>query len=114
MDNKVTIYTIAKEAGVSVSTVSRFLTGNAGISDEKRKRIEDVIRKYNYKPNVIARNLSNQETKMIGFILPDVTHPFYGTTFIEAEKYAVELGYTLLLCNTMNDNMVNYTRMEEN
>ncbi|NSW91170.1 MAG: LacI family DNA-binding transcriptional regulator [Firmicutes bacterium] len=114
MSNKVTIYTIAKEAGVSVSTVSRFLTGSANIQEEKRRRIEETIKKYNYKPSVIARSLSNQETKMIGFILPDVTHPFYGTVFVEAEKYAMELGYTILLCNTINDNMLNNTHMEEN
>nr|PZN06774.1 MAG: LacI family transcriptional regulator [Caldicoprobacter oshimai] len=113
MGKKITIYTIAQEAGVSVSTVSRFLNGSANVSEEKRKKIDEVIKKYNYKPNAIARNLSNQETKMIGFILPDVTHPFYGTAFVEAEKRAMELGYTILLCNTMNDNMLNNTHMEE-
>lgn len=113
MGSKVTIYTIAREAGVSVSTVSRFLNGSANVSEEKRKRIEDIIKKYNFRPSAIARNLSNQETRMIGFILPDVTHPFYGTAFVEAEKRAMELGYTILLCNTMNDNMLNNTHMEE-
>lgn len=113
MRDKITIYTIAREAGVSVSTVSRFLNGSANVSEEKRNAIENVVRKYNYRPNAIARNLSKQKTRMLGFILPDVTHPFYGTTFIEAEKRAMELGYTILLCNTMNDNMLNNTRMEE-
>lgn len=112
MSKNITIYTIATEAGVSVSTVSRYLTGNANVSEDKRRKIEEIIEKYDFRPNAIARNLSNQETKMLGFILPDVSSPFFGTTFIEAERRALELGYTILLCNTMNDNINNPTHME--
>lgn len=112
MGKNVTIYTIAKEAGVSVSTVSRYLTGSANVNEDKRKRIQQVIEKYDFRPSAIARNLSNQETKMLGFILPDVTSPFYGTVFIGAEKQALELGYTMLLCNTNNDNVINNTSIE--
>jgi len=112
MGKNVTIYTIAKEAGVSASTVSRYLTGSANVNEDKRVRIQQVIDKYGFRPSAIARNLSTQETKMLGFIMPDVTSPFYGTVFIGAEKQAIEYGYTLVLCNTNNDNIVNNTRME--
>lgn len=106
MNGKVTIYTVAEEAGVSPSTVSRYLTGNARIREEKRKKIADAIQKYNFKPNAVARKLSNKQTKTLGFIMPDVTHPFFGTAFLEAERQALECGYTILLFNTLNDNMV--------
>lgn len=112
MNKKTTIYTIAKDAGVSPSTVSRYLTGNANISDEKREKIRHAIEKYNYIPNPSAQNLSNQESRMLGFIIPDVTHPFYGTAFMEAERYAMEYGYTLILCNTLNDNLLCNTNVE--
>ncbi|HZJ57058.1 MAG TPA: LacI family DNA-binding transcriptional regulator, partial [Clostridia bacterium] len=101
MKKNVTIYTIAGEAGVSVATVSRFLTGKANVKESNREKIERIIKKYNFRPNAIARNLSNQETKTLGFIMPDVTAPFYGTVFLEAERVALEMGYSILLCNTM-------------
>lgn len=112
MSGKVTIYTVAEEAGVSPSTVSRYLTGKAKVKEEKRKKIADAIQKYNFKPNAVARKLTNQQTKTLGFIMPDVTHPFFGTAFLEAERQALESGYTILLFNTLNDNMVNPNAIE--
>ncbi|HHY81874.1 MAG TPA: LacI family transcriptional regulator [Clostridiales bacterium] len=112
MGRNITIYTIAEEAGVSVATVSRYLTGNANVKEKNRQKIEKVIEKYNYRPNSIARNLSNQETKTIGILLPDVTAPFFGMVFLEAERVAFEMGYSLLLGNTMNDNVITNTNVE--
>lgn len=97
-----TVYDIAKEAKVSPATVSRVLTGKAKVSSEKRERINAIIDKYNFKPNAIARSLINRESQMIGFILPDITNPFFASVFLEAEKYAFSLGYTILLCNSIN------------
>lgn len=112
MNGKVTIYTVAQEAGVSPSTVSRFLTGKAAVGEEKRERIAAAIQKYKFTPNAVARKLTNTQTKTLGFILPDVTHPFYGTAFLEAERCALKNGYTILLFNTLNDNMVNPNKIE--
>ena len=53
----ISIYTIAKEAGVSPATVSRVLTGNAKVSEEKKSRVEALIRKYDFRPNALARGL---------------------------------------------------------
>lgn len=107
-----TVYDIAKEAGVSPATVSRVLTGNANVSDEKREKIQSIIGKYGFKPNALARSLTKKESRMIGFILPDIGNPFFASVFLEAEKYAVTLGYTILLCNFMNDNYNNITNLE--
>ena len=111
-ERNVTIYRIAKEAGVSVSTVSRVLTGAARVSEDKRKSVEAVIRRHRFRPNAMARSLSRRRSLVIGFILPDVTHPFFGAAFLGAEGRALELGYSLLLGNTMNDNIRHVTNEE--
>lgn len=70
MDSKkiITIYDIAKEAGVSTATVSRVLTNSARVSQGKRERIEELIEKYDFKPNAMARGLSETKSKIIGII----------------------------------------------
>lgn len=101
MKKAMTVYDIAKEAGVSPSTVSRVLTGNAKVSREKAEKVRAIIKKNNFKPNAIARSLITRESRMIGVILPDITNPFFASVFLEAESYAMSLGYSLLLCNSM-------------
>jgi len=56
-DKSITIYDIAKEAGVSPSTVSRVLTNSANVRPEKRDRIKALIEKYNFRPNALAKGL---------------------------------------------------------
>lgn len=102
MKKNITVYDIADEAGVSVATVSRVLTGNTNVAELTRQKVQDVIDKYDFKPNALARSLYKNETKMIGCILPDITNPYYSSVFLEAENYALDLGYTLVLCNTMD------------
>lgn len=106
MDSKkiITIYDIAKEAGVSTATVSRVLTNNARVSQEKRERIEELIEKYEFKPNAMARGLSETKSKIIGIIAADIRNPFYATLFVECEREANNLGYTVLLCNSLGEN----------
>lgn len=98
----ITIYDIAKEASVSPATVSRVLTGNAKVRPQTMRKIVDVIEKYNFRPNSLARSLLHKQSKTIGFILPDINHPFFSTLVQKSEAHALELGYTSFLCNTMN------------
>ncbi|MDQ0224047.1 LacI family DNA-binding transcriptional regulator [Metabacillus niabensis] len=98
----ITIYDIAKEANVSPATVSRVLTGNAKVRPQTMRKIVDVIEKYNFRPNSLARSLLHKQSKTIGFILPDINHPFFSTLVQKSEAHALELGYTSFLCNTMN------------
>jgi DNA-binding LacI/PurR family transcriptional regulator len=109
---RVTIYRIAQEAGVSVSTVSRVLTGSARVAEDKRRAIDAAIERHKFRPNAMARNLARKQSKVIGCILPDVSHPFYGAAFLGAESRAVSLGYSLLLGNTLNDNTTHVTHVE--
>lgn len=104
MSNKAkTVYDIAKEAGVSPATVSRVLTNNARVSEEKKERILEVIKKYDFEPNGLARSLSKQETKTIGMIVPDIRNPYYSTICVECEVEAAKFGYNVILCNTINE-----------
>lgn len=59
----ISIYTIAEEACVSPSTVSRVLSGTVKVSEEKRKRVQELIDKYNFKPNVLAQELGRLKIK---------------------------------------------------
>lgn len=97
----VTITEIAKESGVSIATVSRVLNGNVPVSETKRKHVEEVIKKYNFIPNELARSLIRKETKTLGVIIPDISNPYFSSMFLEIERYALEAGYSLFLCNTL-------------
>ena len=109
----ISIYTIAKEAGVSPATVSRVLTGNAKVSEEKKSKVEALIRKYDFRPNALARGLSSVETKMIGLMVSDIRNPFYATMAVECEKAANENGYLLLLCNSLGSNEMEVSYLEK-
>lgn len=98
----ISIYEIAREAKVSPATVSRVLTGNARVSDEKRTRVERLIERYDFKPNAMARSLSNTRTGIIGFLVPDIRNPFYATMAVACEWEANERGYSLMLGNYLS------------
>lgn len=98
---KITIYDIAKEAGVSPSTVSRVLTNNAVVSQDKRDVVQGIIEKYNFRPNALARSLSETRRKVIGIIMADVRNPFYSELFVACEQAARNSGYSLLLENSL-------------
>ena len=111
--NDVTIYDIAAEAGVSVATVSRVLTGNARVRPDKKERIESLIRKYDFRPNTFARNLSNSKTRIIGIITADIRNPFYSNMVVECETAADALGYTLMICNSLGKKENEYRLLDK-
>ena len=86
MKKEKNIYTIAKEAGVSPATVSRVMTKNARVSEEKRKKVEEIIQKYDYRPNALAQGLTNARTKIIGILAADMMNPFYAQLVDECVK----------------------------
>ena len=102
-DKTITIYDIAKEAGVSASTVSRVLTNSANVRSEKKEKIMALIEKYNFKPNVMARGLADTKTHTIGILSADIRNPYYAAMFVACEKAAREAGYTAVLCNFLGD-----------
>lgn len=96
----ITIYDIAKEAQVSVATVSRVLNNTAPVKESTREIIMAVIEKHQFQPNALARSLLKKETGTIAMILPDITNPFFPEVFWGAENVAREKRYTFFLCDT--------------
>lgn len=95
-----TIRDIAERAGVTATTVSRVLNNRGYISEETRRKVNEVMREMNYQPNEIARVLSKKHTNTIGVIVPHVTHPFFSKLISSLEEAASERGYKILLCNS--------------
>lgn len=103
-ENKtITIYDIAKEAGVSAATVSRVLTNSARVRPEKKKKVLELVEKYNFKQNALAKGLSNTRSKVLGIMAADIRNPFYAKLFVACEQAARNAGYTVLLCNTLGE-----------
>lgn len=75
---KITINDVAREAGVSKSTVSRVLSDNPSISDETKEKVKAVIERLGYKPNMIARNLAKNQTRTLGVVLPIDASDYFG------------------------------------
>ncbi|QBD84514.1 LacI family transcriptional regulator [Clostridium tetani] len=98
-----TINDVAREAGVSISTVSRVLNNNYPVKEETRKRIEEAIEKLNYKPNMLARSLITKKTSTIGVIVPGITNLFFPTIVESIEDYSKDQGYSIVLCNTRGE-----------
>ncbi|TCI94937.1 LacI family DNA-binding transcriptional regulator [Tenacibaculum sp. M341] len=98
MKPKITIKIIAKELGVSTSTVSKALRDSHEISQETKERIKAYANHYNYRPNNLALQLRNQKTKVIGIILPKIVHHFFSTVISGIEKVANERGYNIMVC----------------
>lgn len=95
-----TIKDVAKHAGVSVATVSRYLNKKGYISEEAKNKIEATIKQLNYRPNDIARSLSTKRMQTIGLIVPDITNPFFPEIARAIEDRALLEGYTVVLCNS--------------
>lgn len=100
MEQPVTIVQIAKESGVSIATVSRVMNGTAPVSEQTRRRVNEVIQRHRYTPNAFARSLINRQSMTIGIIMPDISNPYFSAMFSEFEAAAHEANYSVFLCNT--------------
>jgi LacI family transcriptional regulator len=98
--NHVTIADVAREAGVSLMTVSRVVNNKEGVGAETRSSIEEIIKKLGYRPSSVARSLATQLTGTLGLVVPDNSNPFFSGVARGVEKVAFAEGYSVLLCNT--------------
>ncbi|MGO9243137.1 MAG: LacI family DNA-binding transcriptional regulator [Bryobacteraceae bacterium] len=96
----VTIREVARQARVSVGTVSNVLAGSATVRPELRRRVEEVMRALDYHPNQIARSLKTRQTKTLGLVISDITNPFFPQVVRGAEDAATLHGYLLITLNT--------------
>ena len=94
------IYEIAREAGVSIATVSRVINHSNAVSEKSYRRVMDAVRKFNYVPNSTARSLSTSTSTSIGVVIPDINNPFFSLLLEGITRVADERGYHVLLFNT--------------
>jgi LacI family transcriptional regulator len=103
---RITIFDIAKEAGVSIATVSRVLSESVGVKAETKQKVIDIIKKYNFSPSMIARGLHQRKSNTLGIVLPEITNPFYAELFNSADTEAQRFGYSMLLHRIEQDERV--------
>jgi DNA-binding LacI/PurR family transcriptional regulator len=98
-----TISDVANLAGVSTATVSRVLSNHSYVSGPARTRIEAAIAQLDYRPSSVAQSLKQRRTNLVGVIVRDINHPYYPAIVRGIETQAHEYGYSMILCNGMND-----------
>src|SRR5690554_6056782 len=110
---KTTIKDVAKEAGVSISTVSRVLNNPLTVRKDKRVKVQQIIKQMNYSPNSLARGLISKKTNTIGVFIPDISSQFTASLVKGIEEKGNELGYNMILCDTGHDKerVLNYLRV---
>ncbi len=106
MKKRILISDIAKELGVSVTTVSFILNDKAKekrISDALTKRVLAYVEKVGYKPNQLAKSLRTGQTKILGLLVEDIANPFFSNVAKYIERQAYNLGYHIIYCSMDND-----------
>lgn len=93
----VTIKDLAKQLGISASTVSRALKDHPDISPETKKAVNDLAQQLNYQPNTIALSLRQSKTNTIGVIIPEIAHFFFSTVVSGIEDIAYSNGYNVII-----------------
>jgi LacI family transcriptional regulator len=93
----VTLLDVAREAGVSPSTVSRILNGTARVASDKRTAVENAIRKLDFKPNLFARSLKTGTTMTVGILTQDIESPFFNRAMRGIEEGLAGSGYAPII-----------------
>lgn len=96
----VTIYDVAREANVSMATVSRVVNGNQNVKPATRKKVLEVIERLEYRPNAVARGLASKKTTTVGVIIPDISNNIYAEAARGIEDIATMYRYNIILANS--------------
>lgn len=96
----VTIYDVAREANVSMATVSRVVNGNQNVKPATRKKVLEVIERLEYRPNAVARGLASKKTTTVGVIIPDIANNVYAELARGVEDIATMYRYNIILANS--------------
>lgn len=106
-NRKTTIKIIAERAGVSVTTVSRVISGQGKkyrISKKTEESVKSLAKELNYEPNILARSLRMKQTFTIGMIVPDISNPFFASIVRYVEIESRKAGYSVIICDSQEDN----------
>jgi len=103
MAHRVTMADVAREAEVSLMTISRVINNKEGVSPATRQQVWAVIDRLGYRPSGIARGLATRRTGTLGLVVPDVANPFFAGVAQGVEHVAYAQGYHVFLCNTEED-----------
>lgn len=96
----ITIYDVAREANVSMATVSRVVNGNPNVKPTTRKKVLATIERLGYRPNAVARGLASKKTTTIGAIIPDISNIFFSELARGLEDIATMYKYNVILSNS--------------
>ena len=102
-DDTVTIYDVAREAGVSMATVSRVVNGNKNVKENTRKKVLEVIDRLDYRPNAVARGLASKKTTTVGVVIPNITSSYFATLAKGIDDIAEMYKYNIVLANSDED-----------
>ncbi len=103
MGRNITIKDIAQHTGLSITTVSRALNSNYPVSSDARKKIEEAVSELGYRPNLVARSLKSNNTNTIGFVVADISNPFFMKVAKGLEEELVKKGYQIILASSDGD-----------
>jgi DNA-binding LacI/PurR family transcriptional regulator len=108
-----TIKEVAKLAGVSIATVSRVINGTSYVSPAIVEKVESVIHKSHFVPNIVARSLRYDNTKMIGVVISDISNSYFNIIAKIAEDVMRDNGFSMIVCSTEEDQEreLNYLRL---
>ena len=102
-DDTVTIYDVAREAGVSMATVSRVVNGNKNVKENTRKKVLEVIDRLDYRPNAVARGLASKRTTTVWVVIPDITNTYFAALAKGIDDIAEMYKYNIVLANSDED-----------
>ncbi|MCR5526832.1 MAG: LacI family DNA-binding transcriptional regulator, partial [Lachnospiraceae bacterium] len=98
-----TLKDVARETGLTVTTVSRILNNRGYISEESRKKVQEAMKKLDYHPNEVARALSKKSSNIIGVIVPHINKPYFAEMISNLENEAKKKKYNIMLFNSKSD-----------
>jgi LacI family transcriptional regulator len=99
-ERSATIQDVAARAGVSISTVSRYVTGAVAVEPATAERVREAIDALGYRPNLLARSFRRRVTHTIGLLVPDNSNPFFAEVARAIEDAGFAEGYSVILCNS--------------
>jgi LacI family transcriptional regulator len=103
LQKRTTIHDVAREAGVSIGTVSRVINNAANVEIKLAQRVMAVIRALNYHPDIGARSMRSKQTNIVGVLMPDFQNPLASAAVAGIEEELSNFGYTIILANSRYD-----------